>query len=125
MCHMAMTYECITPFLKGLHLTLASYLPQRDSEGWKLSDKQWLAMVDEWVEEGKMTREEAQSAIEEEKMAQKPETEWLSYVLSRLEAEDICEEEAQAALDQRPKTGDPPPQLPSRGYLVCWMIWQP
>jgi hypothetical protein len=27
LCHLAMTYENITPFLKGLHLTLASFLP--------------------------------------------------------------------------------------------------
>jgi hypothetical protein len=38
LCHMAMTYETITPFLKGLHLMLASYLLHRDEEGWKLSD---------------------------------------------------------------------------------------
>jgi hypothetical protein len=39
MCHIAMTYKTITPFLKGFHLTLASYLPQRDLDGWKLSDR--------------------------------------------------------------------------------------
>jgi hypothetical protein len=33
LCHMAMTYETITPFLKGFHLALASYLPHCDAEG--------------------------------------------------------------------------------------------
>ena len=80
MCHLAMTYECVTPFLKGLHLTLASYLPHRDAEGWKLLDKQWLNMVEDLVQQGKMSREDADDAIEEEWMAQRPEAEWLSYV---------------------------------------------
>ena len=28
----------ISPFLKGLHLSLCKHLPKRDREGWKLSD---------------------------------------------------------------------------------------
>ena len=52
LCHMAMTYETITPFLKGLHLTLAAYLPQRDADGWKVSDKKWLEHIRESVADG-------------------------------------------------------------------------
>jgi DNA-binding transcriptional regulator GbsR (MarR family) len=75
LCHLAMTYENITPFLKGLHLTLASYLPQRDAKGWKLSYKEWLKRMDDCVKAGKVTPEEAFDAIEEERWAQIPEIE--------------------------------------------------
>jgi hypothetical protein len=33
--HLQRTYPCITPFLKGVHLTLDGWRPGRDSEGWK------------------------------------------------------------------------------------------
>jgi len=33
--HLQRTYPCITPFLKGIHLTLDSWRPGRNSEGWK------------------------------------------------------------------------------------------
>ena len=33
LCHMAMTYDQILPFLKGLHLTLCSHMRQRDELG--------------------------------------------------------------------------------------------
>lgn len=39
--HLSMTFEVLVPFLKGFHLTLASHLPQRNKEGWKLTDKAW------------------------------------------------------------------------------------
>jgi len=35
--HLQRTYPCITPFLKGMHLTLDSWRPGRDAEGWKVS----------------------------------------------------------------------------------------
>jgi len=33
--HLQCTYPCITPFLKGMHLTIDSWRPGRDLEGWK------------------------------------------------------------------------------------------
>ena len=109
LCHLAMTYENITPFLKGLHLTLASFLPQRDSEGWKMSDRQWLKKVDENLTAGKITEDEANEAVEQERLAQTPETKWLNYVVTQLHEELISDEEAQSALEQSKRTGDPPP----------------
>ncbi len=35
--HMQRTYPALTPYLKGLHLTLDSWRPGRDPEGWKNS----------------------------------------------------------------------------------------
>lgn len=43
MCHLAMTYDIIFPFLIGFHLTLCSHLPQRNEEGWKIKELEWLA----------------------------------------------------------------------------------
>jgi hypothetical protein len=43
--HLAMTFEDITPYLKGIHLTLASHLPGRNPDGWKMSRKAWIELV--------------------------------------------------------------------------------
>lgn len=34
--HLQRTYPCITPFLKGIHLTLDSWRPGRDADGWRI-----------------------------------------------------------------------------------------
>jgi hypothetical protein len=110
LCHMAMTYETITPFLKGLHLTLASFLPQRDDEGWKLSDKDWLNQIRDAVKEGKMTPREGKEAIDDERTAQESETNWELFVREKLDKNQISEDEALAALEATAHSGDPPPE---------------
>jgi hypothetical protein len=40
--HLFMTFEILTHHLKGFHLALAAHLPGRNSEGWKLSDSDWM-----------------------------------------------------------------------------------
>jgi hypothetical protein len=64
LCHLAMTFEIVTPYLKGLHLTLAAHHPQRDSQGWKLSPKEWDAYLWGKASEGKFSTEEAHSFSE-------------------------------------------------------------
>ncbi|KAI2505417.1 hypothetical protein MHU86_9030 [Fragilaria crotonensis] len=44
--HLSMTFEEVTPFLKGFYLTLNSWRPQRDQDDWKMSDKRWEAEGD-------------------------------------------------------------------------------
>jgi hypothetical protein len=39
--HLQRTYPCITPFLKGIHLTIDSWRPGRDQEGWKIPPAEW------------------------------------------------------------------------------------
>ena len=51
-----MVYEIIFPYLKGFHLTLASHLPCRDSEGWKLSSLEWIGHAEDMPEERKRSR---------------------------------------------------------------------
>jgi hypothetical protein len=36
MVHMVRTYPGLNPYLKGIHLTLGSWLPGRDADGWKI-----------------------------------------------------------------------------------------
>jgi hypothetical protein len=45
LCHLSMTFEVITPFLKGFHLIIAKHLPRRDEDGWKFSEKRYLSYV--------------------------------------------------------------------------------
>ena len=42
LCHLAMTYDILFPFLKGFHLALCAHLPNRDEEGWKVKDLEWI-----------------------------------------------------------------------------------
>ena len=58
LCHLAMTYEIIFPYLKGFHLTLCTHLPNRDEEGWKISDLEWIGRMEQLVSEGKMSEVE-------------------------------------------------------------------
>jgi hypothetical protein len=53
LCHLSMTHEIVTPYLKDLHLTLAMHHPQRNAQGWKLSPKEWEAYVWGKESEGK------------------------------------------------------------------------
>ncbi|KAL7557429.1 hypothetical protein ACA910_015264 [Epithemia clementina (nom. ined.)] len=37
--YVTLTYSSMTPYFKGLHLTLESWRPDRDEDGWKLSTR--------------------------------------------------------------------------------------
>jgi hypothetical protein len=63
LCHLSMTFESITPFLKGFHLTLSSHLPSRDDDGWKLPEGAFVSYVHEKREQGLMTEDEARDAL--------------------------------------------------------------
>ena len=41
--HMSRTFSYMTPYLKGLHLTLETFRPDRLPSGWKMSKKDWAA----------------------------------------------------------------------------------
>ena len=63
LCHLAMTYDLLFPFLKGFHLTLCSYLPKRNEHGWKIKDLEWIGFLESSRSSGKLTDEEVQSAL--------------------------------------------------------------
>ena len=65
LCHLAMVYDTIFPYLKGFHLTLAQHLPKRDEEGWKLTELEWIGHVENKVERGALTRKEADVMLTE------------------------------------------------------------
>ena len=42
--HLSMIYPCLTPYLKGFHLSLESWRPDRDQHGWKLPVNDWIRL---------------------------------------------------------------------------------
>ena len=64
LCHLAMVFDILFPYLKGFHLTLSQHLPKRDEEGWKLSELEWIAHLESQVDSGFYTREQADSIRE-------------------------------------------------------------
>jgi hypothetical protein len=63
LCHLSMTFEIITPFLKGFHLTLCSHLSSRNDDGWKLPDRAFMAYIHEKQELGILSDDEARAAL--------------------------------------------------------------
>ena len=61
LCHLAMVYDVIFPYLKGFHLDLCKHYPKRDKEGWKMSDLEWIGLLESRVEEGRMSRKEMEN----------------------------------------------------------------
>lgn len=59
LCHLGMTYSILFPYLKGFHLALCQHLPLRDEEGWKIKELEWLGQLESRVEDGKLSRAEA------------------------------------------------------------------
>jgi hypothetical protein len=55
----SMIYTLVTPYLKGLHLTLASHHAGRNEFGWKMPPSKWAAYLNELVESGRFLKEEA------------------------------------------------------------------
>lgn len=43
--HLAMTFDDMTPFLKGLYLTLNAWRPGRDADDWKMTDAKWKQVL--------------------------------------------------------------------------------
>jgi hypothetical protein len=59
--YISMTYLVVTPYLKGLHLTLASHHLGHDAGGWKMAVKEWAFYLQESVDLGKLWEAEALS----------------------------------------------------------------
>ena len=64
LCHLGMTYDVLFPFLKGFHLTLCSFLPKRNDQGWKIKDLEWIGFLESSRASGKLSDEEVQSALD-------------------------------------------------------------
>jgi len=63
LCHLAMTFDLLFPYLKGFHQTLCSYLPKRNEDGWKIHDLEWLGFLEQEKLSGRMTEAEAEDLI--------------------------------------------------------------
>ena len=64
LCHLGMTYDLLFPFLKGFHLTLCSFLPKRNDQGWKIKDLEWIGFLESSRSAGKLSDEEVQAALD-------------------------------------------------------------
>jgi len=64
LCHLALTFDIIFPFLKGFHLILCRHLPQRNEEGWKINEMEWLAYLEEAKAKGSMSSEEVNQMLD-------------------------------------------------------------
>jgi hypothetical protein len=56
-----MTYLIVTPYLKGLHLTLASHHLGRNDFGWKMTNQESSAYLQEAVENSQLAEDEAKA----------------------------------------------------------------
>lgn len=64
--HLSMTFEDTTPFLKGFYLTLNSWRPQRNDQGWKVADKVWRQLMSDMMENGDSLSQEFNSSMNKE-----------------------------------------------------------
>lgn len=62
---MAMVYKIFISYLKGVRLTIVSYLPHRDDEDWKLSSFEWIRHMKNKVENGRYERVEVDTILRE------------------------------------------------------------
>ena len=51
-CHLAMTFPILFPYLKGFHLTLSRHLPNRNDDGWKISELEYIGHMEELKQKG-------------------------------------------------------------------------
>jgi hypothetical protein len=63
--HLTTTFEVMTPYLKGFYLTLNSWRTKRNEEDWKVSDKVWIQLLMAQLEDGLISNEEFESAMNE------------------------------------------------------------
>ena len=60
--YVSRTFPSMKPYLKGFHLTLHGWRPDRDEEGWKVADRQVELAREEWPEEMVAMKDEESAA---------------------------------------------------------------
>ena len=53
--HLTMTFDKMTPYLKGFYLTLNYWRPKRDKDDWKMSDKTWMRCLVAQLDNGSIS----------------------------------------------------------------------
>ena len=61
--HLTMTFDEMTPFLKGFYLTLNSWRPKRDAHDWKMSDKTWMKCLVAQLDNGSISELEFENEV--------------------------------------------------------------
>ena len=67
--HLAMTFEDLTPFMKGIYLTLNAWRPQRDGEGWRMADKKWKRILFERHNRGLISESQLDEELDDDPKA--------------------------------------------------------
>jgi hypothetical protein len=114
LCHLSMTFDRITPLLKGLHLTLAAHVPGRDKGGWKLLDNAWTAFVHQRMADGSLSFEDGEAALNP------PEYD-LKNVPKSVKGVDRLKQDFQALAEVFEPTS--PPSISVRALLVYHIMY--
>jgi hypothetical protein len=61
--HLSMTFDKMTPFLKGFYLTLNSWRDKRDKDDWKMSNKTWMMCLVAQLDNGSISEFEFDNQI--------------------------------------------------------------
>lgn len=71
--HLSMTFETLTPFLKGFYLTLNSWREGRDDADWKVSPRQWKVLLFNRAANGRISEGELDNELRKSEMTGAPE----------------------------------------------------
>ena len=71
--HLTMTFDDMTPFLKGFYLTLNSWRPKRDEDDWKVSDKTWMKCLVAQLDNGSISELEFDREVNAQVESDSPE----------------------------------------------------
>jgi len=66
LCHLAMAYDVLFPFLKGFSPRLCAHFPNRNEEGWKVKDLEWIGFLEERIAQGKLSERERSNLLDHE-----------------------------------------------------------
>ena len=72
LCHLAMTFDIIFPYLKGFHLTLSSHLAGRNEDGWKLEDDEWNSYILNRLDQNQISSDEANDMLKKDSSTKTP-----------------------------------------------------
>lgn len=111
--HLSMTYEVLVHHIKGFHLTLASYLPQRDSEGWKFTDQEWKQYLFHRVAAGDIDQSEMEVLLSQHQPNKKPP---VTIKVVRHLKNDLLALKTFFSLDK-------PPEIHVRRQNVCMILY--
>lgn len=124
--HLSMTFEILTPYLKGFHLALAEHNPQRNSEGWKLTDNEWKAYLQDKVLRGECPQAELDAWVfekQEKKRGSRKPHDANNVYNPPFEAKIVTQLKNDLFALQTFFEGDSPPQIEVRKRNITLLLY--